>query len=680
MDVISNATHKILKHIAIRAPRGLDITQDGSHVWVITASQNLYAIDTASLQAKHYSLPNHSILSGGMPVQEATDRVLALSDGTLFLYLDDSGVGGDGQAGVWNPQTNQLTVFSSGLITAWGMPARSGDGNRVYAPNNLYGSGIEVYDTNTETLSTIGQGTLYPPVVAVNYNGSEFILSNTNDMNLYDHNLNLLGAVPGSLTGVGPNFPPAGGVLFSADGTKLYEVGVFNGLALILTTDALSLKVLAAAPAGSTLGTSRPFAIDSTGMLLGLQNYGISFDDSTFYQNYAVNQPVISGGIATAPCAGPLAGGPVSSLYEFPPLTPDVWFGQTRGAVSISQGQLTFTSPPSTTPGPVNVKFIYPDGEQEFHPQLCSYSTFPQYAVTSGSSPSGGAPAQVIGYGLPVDPSGGTPMVGGTAVTITTTTGQYPPFSLEPIPSTTLAYTFPPGAPGWADIQITTPIGTGTLPKSVFYAKSVTDYSSTDTFAAVLVDEKRNQVYLSAGDHVDVFSTSSNQFVAPLYPAAKGSQKQFAGLALTPDGSQLLVTDLLDGSLAVISPDSPSNTYAIPIVPAAPDMNNCEVGPLYVAGASSNLAFVTTGSLPFPSCPPWGTVYIADLQTKAITSPLGITCANSLVRQRTQRLMGTLSQLGAALVSIQCNSPRMLRSRSTNITILLKLRCPPTGT
>src|SRR5205807_2020614 len=117
-----------------------------------------------------------------------------------------------------------------------------------------------------------------------------------------------------------------------------------------------------------------------------------------------------------------------------------------------------------------------------------------------------------------------------------------------------------------ADLQITTPIGTGVLPRSIFYAQSVVDYSSTDSFTAVLVDERRKQVYLSAGDHVDVFSTASNQFLSPLHPAAQGAQKQFAGLALTPDGSQLLVADLPDGSLAVIDPDAPSSTYAIPIV------------------------------------------------------------------------------------------------------------------
>ena len=104
-------------------------------------------------------------------------------------------------------------------------------------------------------------------------------------------------------------------------------------------------------------------------------------------------------------------------------------------------------------------------------------------------------------------------------------------------------------------------------------------------------------ISLRVGDHVDVFSTTSNQFVAALHPAAQGAQKGFGGLALTPDGSQSLVTDLLDGSLAVNNSDAPSNTYAIRIA-AVTQLNGCPGGPLYVAATSTNQAFVATGSLP----------------------------------------------------------------------------------
>jgi hypothetical protein len=269
----------------------------------------------------------------------------------------------------------------------------------------------------------------------------------------------------------------------------------------------------------------------------------------------------------------------------------------------------------------VNVKANFPDGAQWFYPQLFSYGTNLEYAVTSGSSPNGGAAAQVLGYGLPVSASGGTVTVGGNDATITTTQGQYPPLSGEPYPSTLLAYTFPAGKPGWADLQVTTPNGTGTLPKSIFYANSVTDYASSDTFTNVLYDSKRNQVYLSAGDHIDVFSLASNNFVSSMTPAAIGTQREFTGLALTPDGSKLLAADLLDGSLAIINPDSPSSTSAIAIAPPVKLSSTCTQGPLYVAAAAGNIAFVSTGGLPGPGCPSYGTLYSVNLLTSTATAP-----------------------------------------------------------
>lgn len=634
VDVIANATHKIVKSIPVRSPRGIDITQDDSHVWVQTASQNLYEIDTVSLHALQYSLPNHSFGSSGLPVMFSDDKLLVLSDGTLFLYFADSGAGGDGRAAVWNPQTNSLNVLSSGAISAWGLPVRSLDGTLVYATENEYGSGVDVYSAISKSLTKIGSGTSYGTVEAVNGNGSRLVLATAagagQGQRLLDSSLNPLGSVPGQLSGFGAGFPLDGGVIFSPDSSKLYEIGSLNNLAVVLTIDASTFDILGTAPSASTdpVGTSgasamaTPFAVDAQGLVLGLQNYGISFDDSTFVQHYATNQPGNNGGSESfATYAGPLAGGTTSSLYVFPDETPDVWFGKTRGSASISQGELSFTSPPSTTPGPVNLKFIYPDGIQTFYPQLFSYSAFPEYSVLSGSDPNGGAPAEILGYGLPQDPSGGTLTVGGATATITTQAGQYPPLSGEPYPSTILKYTFPAGTPGWADLTVNTPIGSGVLPKSVFYARSVTDYSSSDSFSAVLVDEKRGQVYLSAGDHVDVFSTTSNQFLSPLYPAAQGMKKEFTGMALTPDGSKLLVADLLDGSLAVIDPDTPSTSAVIPVAAAGIFVNTCEVGPLYVAATSTNLAFVTTGSEPAPSCPSAGITYIVNLQTQAVTRP-----------------------------------------------------------
>jgi hypothetical protein len=90
---------------------------------------------------------------------------------------------------------------------------------------------------------------------------------------------------------------------------------------------------------------------------------------------------------------------------------------------------------------------------------------------------------------------------------------------------------------------------------------------------------------------------------------------------LTPDGSQLLVTDMADGSLAVVNPDAPANTFAIPIAPEALTTDNCPVGPLYVAATADQKAFVSTGGLPQTNCSGTGLLYIADLKAKTAARP-----------------------------------------------------------
>ena len=58
VDVISDATHQIVRSIPVMAPQGIDITQDDSKVWVATGSQLVYCIDTTTYTATRYLLPD----------------------------------------------------------------------------------------------------------------------------------------------------------------------------------------------------------------------------------------------------------------------------------------------------------------------------------------------------------------------------------------------------------------------------------------------------------------------------------------------------------------------------------------------------------------------------------------------------------------------------------------------
>jgi IPT/TIG domain len=627
VDVISNATHKLVKSIPVLSPQGLDITPDNSRVWVGTGSQRIYAIDTSQLTATQAVLPRYQN-------QPWVDYQLeTLSDGTLLLSFGPGIEEGIGYVAVWNPTSNTLTGLplpsnaQPGL--GWGPLSRSGDGSKVYSFNaNSTNCQVLVYDVASKTVTAPGAFDEVCGFYAVNQDGSRLVGSSGAAVGLYDGSFNLLGTILPSNPAVYGYFE--GSFIFSHDGSTLYEISQGR----LTTIDTATLKVLGTAPAISTLPvgvsetpiSSIPIAVDANQMLLGIQDFGIAFEDTAFYQNYGSSTTTAQIPVSLTPYSGSLSGGTQVSPYGYFDLTPDVWFGGTRATSVVNENLLTITSPPSSVAGPVNLKYLFPDGSQIFAPQVFSYSVYPQYAVLSGATPDGGVPGRITGYGMPADAGGGTLTVGGNSATITTTDTQYLPFTGEPFPTTNFNFTVPSGTPGLADIVVTTPAGTGTLPKAMLYAKSVTDYSSSDTFTSVLLDAQRNQVYLTAGDHVDVFSTTSNQYVAPLDPPAAGTVKQFSGLALTPDDSQLLVTDLKDGSLAVINPDSPGNAFTIPIAPEYNPVNNCVDGPLYVAATSNHQAFVSTGSLPALSCNAQGYLYLANLQTRTAAVPSTGSC------------------------------------------------------
>ena len=626
--VVSNATHAIVKSIDIPDSRSVDISQDNSRVWVGTGGHQVYEINTSTFAATRHPIPPINTLSNFGPLAWEDIQVFALADGTLMLQVRAQGSGALVPF-IWDPVLNSVTVLNPPAPAfIFGLMQRTGDGKRVYCFPGDSGGLASFYDVVTRTFSTPVNIGGQPLTGSVNFDGSRVLA----DVSMFDGNFNFLGNVPGGGVLGGPDFD--GGTIFSPDTGLLYEVSMPFFTPVIFTIDPTSLTAIDVAPAmpmipaGSELSPPFfmpvPFAVDSTGMVLGLQDYGIAFDDSTYSIDFAISQP----GTPTflqhmTPQFGPLSGGTTSGGFGNAfSLTPDVWYGSNRGIAQIGTANaLTITSPPAAAPGPVNIKMLFPDGIEVFNPLFFSYGPLLQTSVQSGAAPVGGSTGQIAGYGLPSNSTAGTITIGGAPATITSSSPRIG--SLEfggyPFPSGTVNFSVPPGSPGFADISVNTAAGSSTLSRAIFYAQSVTDFSSADAFKAVLYDGKRQQLYLSAGDHIDVFSLAAGHFVAPLVPPAAGTVKLFAGMALTPDGNTLLAADLLDGSLALINPDNPAVSSFIPVAAVDTGDPRCTRGPLYVAATVGSKAYVATGGIPGIGCGPGGDLFQIDLlaQTSA---------------------------------------------------------------
>jgi hypothetical protein len=256
-------------------------------------------------------------------------------------------------------------------------------------------------------------------------------------------------------------------------------------------------------------------------------------------------------------------------------------------------------------------------------PQGFTYGAVPVQYGALAADPRGGVPADLLGFGYSVDvPS----------ANIQVSLGSYPASvqskdsltgSGYPFPLQHLVIAVPAGAAGAQDIKVTSATGTAVSRKAFHYIKSVVDYSSGDTFLYILHDPRRNQIYLSAGDHIDVFSLSSNTFGSPIAIPSNGGTRLILGLALTPDGSKLLAANQSDQSVAIINPDNPTSGAVAVKVPPSPLSGN--PGPFQIATTSTNQAFVTVtvGNSLSGGTTPLYSIDLSSLQLTTETLPLG---------------------------------------------------------
>ena len=639
VDVISDATHSIVRSLPVRDPRGLDISVDGKTIWVATGTQVMYGIDTTSFKATRYQLPR--FFSASTPNGSSWEgwQVFSLADGTVFLLFSTATGDGSLYAALWDPQVNtlnQMPVPTGGLFAQWRIVTRSNDGKHLFSVGDDSAEICFAYDVMSKTFSTPVQLGGYGLSALTSPDGSKIAIADATGFNLYDSNFNLLGPLPGDGGYGGMHGTMSGwifgGFVFSPDGNTLYEETEAAVVPVIVPINLTTLQpmYLAAAmpiiPVMTELGPPYyipvPFGVDASGMILGIQYHGIAFDDALAASNFVTNQP----GSPTflqhmSPYSGSLSGGTTSGGFGNAfSLTPDVYYGSIKGSATVSQNNLQITSPPSAVPGPVDVKMLFPDGSEVYDPQFFTYGTYLEDLLLSGGPPQGNVPGKLDAFGLPNDPSQDVVTVGANRATVTSTQTQYPPFTGEQT-ATFLSYTVPAGLPGWSDLTVTTPNGSGKLSRSFFYAKSVDNFSTSDTLSFALHDGSRNQLYLSAGDHIDVFSLTSNSFVTPLQPPALGTNRQFQGLALTPDNKTLLATDLLDGSLAVIDPDNPSNSFVVSL-PQSVTLGGCNIGPLFVAADNAGEAMVVTGGVIGNGCGPSGALYVVNLASRSVTTTL----------------------------------------------------------
>ena len=578
VDVISPTTHQIIQSISAPGPTGMDMSLDGTQLIVGSNVQQIVSIDTASLQVVNRANVTPTEVGGA---SYAIPALLAnTSNGTTLVGMTLNSSPPAYYLEQWNPATGTFISRSAPGIGTWiNQLVRTGDGTKALVVD--YGSDVNlaVYDAASDSFSVSGQSPVGQVLdVAGSPAAHEFAVIGTSGFAFVDSNLNVLATRP--LGGF------IAGMKYSADGSKLYITAIVPFALcgpfypVILTYDTGSFSLVGEAPSFQVPSGSvcpyppykqaTPLATDNTGLEFSAASYGLVFDDAANYQN-----------LLNLPFGPPFPQGPAidEAALNMPLATnlgqisfdtlPDVWFGNVRGTnTAFAASLVSVTAPPSPTAALVNVKAVLPDGCFSLTAQAFSYGTQILFVGGNAGSSDGGATLTIIGYGLLGKNAAPAVTIGGTSATVLAS-AKYADINDNasyPFPDVDeVQVVVPPGKPGAADVTVTSQAGTATLPGAFTYLPSITDYPSSDTFNFVLYDSQRHWVYLSAGDHIDVFSADAGQFFAPITPPSVSGARKFLGLALTPDKSKLLAANFSDVSVAIVDPDNPSTSTALQI-------------------------------------------------------------------------------------------------------------------
>jgi len=609
VDVISPSTQQIVASIPVPVPQGLDISLDNTRVFVGSNLEYISEIDTSTLQVVKRDSFAQLIPPNGNPGGQLEPRypVVTANGKILVLYEHTSAPQGTLQ---WDPNTNSITFrqdgpdrfsgFTGGAFTF----SKSVDGTKAIFWDQ--GNKLFIYNSATDTFSS--SSTLWGPVTA-NPTGTEFVVKAPLGTFVIDPQFNTLATLPLPISVLG--------VFYSADGNTIYAVDQPANLPLITTINRSSLRVVGQAPAYSSVSNpylplATPLAMDDSGLIYAIADHGVAVEDATNFHTFAGTAASLTGSVE--PDSGPLSGGiPINlggTTFDSPA---NLWFGDTYGLLQYldKSGFANVSSPPSSVAGPVNVKVIAKDGRSTIFPGAFTYEAQLLPLGWAAAGPEGGATIDIFGYGL-LTPFGipyTIARVGNTQAAVVSDEQYGQPG--YPFPVYDLKVTVPAGISGPANISVSTPNGIANLPQAFHYLNSVRDYAINDVPQSLLYDRQRQRLYVSGFNRVDVFSVAGSTFLSPIFPPTLGGTRQLRGLALTPDGSKLLIANTTDHSIAIVDPDNPSNASAVAIPSGAPD----DLGPFWVATTSTGKAFVSDSTN-------FGHNYLSelDLNTLSVTT------------------------------------------------------------
>ena len=420
VEVFSSTTAVRVAQVSVPGASSADLSTDGTTVWIGTVTEQVAAIDTTSLQVKaRYEIAGLQPLPNTL--FDRPEELLALSNGNPMMRLRQSQTG-ESLLALWDPTSNTLTnltstepqLFQNGL----GAMARTGDQTKVLVAASDASGQLAVYDGNGSALAGphgLGIGTI--PLVAANPNGTRFavvfVANGSTQLLLLDGSLNPAGSYTTSAVN---------GMVFSRDGQSLYVSENGGAPPVITALDGHSLNIIGQVPDLWLAGKRSEIEdVDSTNLLFGIANRGLSFVDAATPISLSAAAPVFAAAPTAQPSEGLNAGG-----------TPTVLAGQNFGASAqvlfgiqsvanatvAGETQINVTSPPNASSGAVNIAAYFPSSWLAIAPDAFSYGPQVLQILPNAGAPAGADTIQIYGYGFGSDPTKLTVKIAGATAAV----------------------------------------------------------------------------------------------------------------------------------------------------------------------------------------------------------------------------------------------------------------------
>ena len=597
VEVFSTLDQSRVDHVPIAGASSADLSADGATIWIGTSLQEIVAIDAATFHLKaRYLLDGLNPLPG-INFNRPTE-VLSLSNGKAMIRLRQS-ISSQALLALWDPVSNSLTnltfnapaVFQQGV----GVLARSVDHSKVLAAANDSSGELVMFDVTGNVVAgprTLGAGLIQQ--ASANQDGTRsavvFASNGGTQLSILDAALNQVGT-----------YSPSNvhGVTFSRDGKYLYISETSSSGSFVSVLDGRTAQPVGRVSDAPIQGVSSEIEdADETQLLFGLSNRGVSFVDAAVPGSLPSPGPILAAAPSLQPGEGLNSGGtPIALTGQNFSSSVRMKLG-TQLASNLSvpvPTQIQANSPASVLNGPVNVTAFFDNGWLSLAPDAFSYGPQILQILPNAGSNSGGDFVQIYGYGFGSDATKITVKFGAANATVTkieSVAGIAPSLGLDasyPFPLERITIQSPSGPPGKADVVIASPTGSATSAKSFQYLQSFQFYSKPGFFRFLLYDQARQRIYLTNIDHVDTFDLQLNSFALQFNPpGGPPPNAGLRGMALTPDGSQLIVADFGAQKIYLLNPGNGSGT-TVPVGGVPGFVNS---GPARVAATSTQAVFV----------------------------------------------------------------------------------------